>query len=121
MVVSLVVEDEALVRLVAEMTIQDCGYQILSASDADEALLLLRSSHQIDALFTDVYLKTAIHGGCEIARQAIALRPNLRILYTTGNSITDQMKSLFVKSSHFLPKPYTEQQLQDSIQKLLVA
>ena len=43
MVVVLIVEDEALIRLVAEMTIQDCGYQILSARDVDEALLLLRS------------------------------------------------------------------------------
>jgi CheY-like chemotaxis protein len=119
MVVVLIVEDEALVRLVAEMTIQDCGYQILSARDVDEALLLLRSSRQIDALFTDIHLKAAIHGGCDLARQAIALRPNLRILYTTGSSVTDQMKSLFVKSSHFLPKPYTDQQLQDSIQNLL--
>ncbi|MFI5001563.1 MAG: response regulator [Reyranellales bacterium] len=121
MAVILIVEDEVLIRLVAEMTIRDRGHETLSAGDVDEALALLRSSPQIDALFTDIYLKTEIHGGCDLARQAIALRPDLRVLYTSGNSVTDQMKSQFVQNSHFLPKPYTDHQLQDSIQSLLAA
>jgi hypothetical protein len=45
----------------------------------------------------------------------------LRVLYTTGNSITDKMKALFVEGAHFLPKPYVEQQLQDSMEGLLAA
>ena len=76
----------------------------------------LRSPQHIDALFTDIYLKEAVHGGCDLALQAIALRPNLRVLYTTGNSITDKMKALFVEGTHFLRKPYTQHQLQDSVE-----
>lgn len=121
MAVILIVEDDVFIREIAEVMIQDWGHHTLSASDADEALSLLRSSQHIDALFTDIYLKTAVHGGCDLATQAIRLRPKLRVLYTTGNAITDKMKALFVEGTHFLPKPYTQHQLQNSVEGLLAA
>jgi FixJ family two-component response regulator len=43
------------------------------------------------------------------------------VLYTTGNTINDKMKTLFVEGAHFLQKPYTQHQLQDSVEKLLAA
>ena len=121
MAVILIVEDDGFLRDDAETMIQDWGHEILSASDVDEALSLLRSSQPIDALFTDISLKTAVLGGCELADQAIKLRPKLRVLYTTGNPINDKMKALFVEGAHFLQKPYTHLQLQNSVEKLLAA
>jgi CheY-like chemotaxis protein len=88
MAVILIVENDVFIREIAEMMIQDWGHQTLAASDVDEALLILRSPQSTDAMFTDIYLKTAVLGGCELAHQAIALRPNLRMFYTTGNSMT---------------------------------
>ena len=121
MAVILIVEDDAFTRDMAEMMIQDWGHHTLLASDVDEALSLLRSPQHIDALFTDIYLKTAVLGGCDLARQATELRPELRVLYTTGNTVTDQMKALFVKGTHCLVKPYAEHQLQASVENLLAA
>lgn len=121
MAVILIVEDDVFIREVAEMMIQDWGHQTLAAYDVDEALILLRSPQPIDAMFTDIYLKTAVHGGCELAYQAIALRPELRVLYTTGNNITDEMKALLVEGTHFLRKPYTQLQLQTSVAEMLAA
>ena len=115
----LIVEDDGFLRDDAETMIQDWGHDILSAGDVDEALLLLRSPQQIDVLFTDVYLKKAVLGGFELADQAIKLRLNLRVLYTTGNTINDKMKKLFVDGAHFLQKPYTRFQLQSSVEVLL--
>jgi CheY-like chemotaxis protein len=117
----LIVEDDAFIRELAEMTIQDWGYDTLSASDADEALIFLRSPQVIDALFTDIYLKTAVLGGCELAHQAIELRPRMRVLYTTGNYVTDKIKARFVEGMQCLRKPYTPHQLQDSLEELLTA
>ena len=121
MSVILIVEDDVFLRDDAEMMIQDWGHDTLSASDVDEALSLLRSPQQIDALFTDIYLKNAVHGGYELAHQAIKLRLNLRVLYTTGHTINDKMKTLFVDGAHFLQKPYTQHQLQNSVKALLAA
>ena len=117
----LIVEDDAFIREFAVMMIQDWGHQTLSAGTMDEALSLLRSPQRIDALFTDIYLQTAMFGGCELAHQAIELRPSLRVLYTTGNTVTGKMKSLFAQGTHFLPKPYAAQQLQDSVADMLAA
>jgi CheY-like chemotaxis protein len=121
MAVILIVEDDVFIRQVAQMMIEGWGHHTLSASDVAEALSLLRSPQHIDALFTDIHLKTDVLGGCELARQAIKLRPNLRVLYTTGNSITNKLKALFLEGTDFLRKPYTQSQLQDSVEDLLAA
>jgi CheY-like chemotaxis protein len=121
MAVILVVEDSVLIRESAVMLIRDWGYETLSASDADEALVLLRSPAQIDALFTDIHLKKAVIGGCGLAREAIALRPTLRVLYTTGNTVTDEMTALFLAGTYCLPKPYSPDQLQGSVERMLAA
>jgi CheY-like chemotaxis protein len=119
MAVILIVEDDGFLRDDAETMIQGWGHDILSASDVDEALALLRSAQPIDALFTDIYLKKLIHGGYELAHQAIKLRLNLRVLYTTGNAINEETRTMFVDGAHFLQKPYTRFQLQHSVDELL--
>jgi len=119
MAVILIVEDEVFTREIAEMMIRDWGHETLVASDVDEALFHLRSPQRIDAMFTDIYLKNAILGGCDLAREAVKLRPMLRVLYTTGNFVTEQMKALFVDGMGCLSKPYTEQQLQGSFAHML--
>jgi CheY-like chemotaxis protein len=121
MSVVLVVEDEAFIREVAVMMAEDWGYTVLAASDVESALALLRSPHEIDVLFTDIYLKAAVFGGCDLAREAIKIRPNLRVLYTTGNSATEKLKALFVDGSQFIGKPYTPRQLEGSIKALVSA
>jgi CheY-like chemotaxis protein len=117
----LIVEDDAFIRELAAMTIQDWGHRTLSAGNVEEALALLLAPGCIDALFTDIYLKTSVFGGCELAQQAIALRPKLRVLYTTGNFVTDRMKALFVKGTQCLRKPYTPHQLHNCFATLLAA
>ena len=121
MAVILVVEDDVFIRQIAEMMMQDWGHEVLSAGDPDEALAILRSGQHIDALFTDIYLGNSVLGGCELAHQAIALRPDLRVLYTTGNLVTEKMKALFVAGTQFLRKPYTQYQLHDSVAAMLAA
>jgi len=83
-----------------------------------EALLFLRSDQHVDALVADIRLRTEPLGGLELARQAVRLRPQLRVLYTTGSSI-NKFSDLFVDGAHFLQKPYTQSQLRQSIEQLL--
>jgi CheY-like chemotaxis protein len=117
----LIVEDDAFIRLIAELIVKELGHSTLLASDIDEAISHLRSSQHIDVLVTDIRLKTAVVGGCELAHQAIKLRPKLRVLYTSGSFSTDKMTALFVEGAHFLQKPYSKPQLQNSVDELLAA
>ena len=114
--VILIVEDDVFIREMAEGMISDGGHEVLSASDVDEALVHLRSLAPIDALFTDIYLKTAVVGGCDLAREAVRIRPELRVLYTTGNSINEKLKALFLDGMQCLRKPYTQLQLQGCVE-----
>lgn len=121
MAVILIVEDDVFIRHSAETVIQDWGYQTLAAGDVGEALAILRSAQPIDGLFTDIYLKKEMLGGCDLAREAIKLRPGLRVLYTTGNIVTDTMNAMFVEGMHCLRKPYADHQLRASLEGMLAA
>jgi DNA-binding NtrC family response regulator len=105
MAVVLVVEDEDQVRVLAESYLEQQGHQVA----------LLRQSPAVDLLFTDLDLKGDIHAGIELAKAAIKLCPQLRVLYTTGRAITDGMKTRFVSGSATLAKPYTVDELRDSM------
>jgi len=121
MAVVLVVEDDPFIRDFTQMAVEDCGYDTLLAADLDEALELLRSSQKIDVLFTDIYLKTLKYGGCDLAQQAIKLRPNLRVLYATGNIVSKEMEALFLEGTECLRKPYADQALRRSLEVMVAA
>jgi CheY-like chemotaxis protein len=115
----LIVEDELFTREIAMMMAEDWGYHPVSATDVSEAMAILRSSHQMSVLFTDIYLKADVHGGCDIAREAMKLRPSLRVLYTTGNAASEKLKEQFVAGAHFIPKPYSPDQLKSALENLI--
>jgi len=68
------------------------------ASDVDEALTILRSPQHIDALFTDIYLKTAVLGGATWAPGNRASAEFACALHHR-NSVTDKMKALLPKGT----------------------
>ena len=115
----LIVEDELFVRGTAEFTIEDLGHDTLLACDVREALSHLNSSRRIDALFVDMRLSATALAGYEIANEAIRLRPGLRVLYTSGSLLTDDMTDRFVSGGQFLQKPYSPAQLEFSVGALL--
>jgi PAS domain S-box-containing protein len=81
----LVVEDDADVRTYSIELLRELGYQVLEAQDAASALALLATpaADQIALLFTDVVLPGGMTGA-DLAREALSLRPTLKVLFTTG-------------------------------------
>ena len=114
----LLVEDEPTVRALAESIIEALGYLILSAANAREAIALFQQDEPIDILFTDINLPDGSDAidGLELARKAVELCPDLRVIYTTGHGQTDGMTARFVEDATFLPKPYTVKQLTEAVQ-----
>jgi DNA-binding NtrC family response regulator len=107
MAIVLVVEDEEQVRVLAESYLQEHGHETISAATVDEALAVLEVGEPIDLLFTDLGLKDDLQAGLKLAKTATERRPGLKVLYTTGQAITDGMKVMMVEGSALLPKPYT--------------
>jgi CheY-like chemotaxis protein len=118
MALVLIVEDDALVRDVADGIVQDSNHRTLLAGDPDEALVLLRGPGTIDVMFTDIRLKEALHGGCDLARQARELRPDIGIIYTTGH-FDEGLRSLLLPGAPILLKPYSHAQLTELLTGLL--
>jgi signal transduction histidine kinase len=79
----LLVEDDTLVRRYVEQQLRSLGYRVVSAGSGPEALTLLQASQDIDILFTDIVMPGGMSGR-ELAEAALAARPDLRVLYTSG-------------------------------------
>lgn len=119
MAVILIVEDEVFIRQAAEWALEDEGHTPLMAANLADALSHLNGAEPIDALFVDIRLSTLSSGGYDVANQAIGIRPGLRVLYTSGRPLTDDMSDLFVGGGRFLQKPYSPAQLASSVAELL--
>ena len=113
----LVAEDEPTVRTLAESIIAEFGCETFSAANAREALAVLDDGALITLLFTDINMPDGSDGldGLELARRAVEIRPDLRVIYTTGGGLTDGMTALFVEGGTFLPKPFSREQLIEAI------
>lgn len=81
----LLVEDDDRVRASTGLVLRRCGYRVLDAQNAGEALLIgKRTASRIDLLITDLVLPRV--GGMELAEELQASRPEMRILFISGNS-----------------------------------
>src|ERR1700684_814641 len=82
----LLVDDDPHVRLLLERLLTGAGYTVHSTGDASEALALIEQrGGALDLMLTDVMLGE-VHGG-ELARRALAVAPQLRVVYTSGFSL----------------------------------
>lgn len=79
----LVVEDDPLVRRFSTQQLGTMGYKVLAAEHAARALEILQSGEHIDLLFTDVVMPGGM-GGRELAQKALEIKPDLKVLYTSG-------------------------------------
>ena len=116
--VVLLVEDNAEVRAYSLMILTELGYQVVEAVDAESALAVLRSSQRVDLLFTDVVLPGK--SGRVLADKAAALRPGLKVLYTTGysrNAIVHHGR--LDAGVQLITKPFTLEQLAARVRDVL--
>ena len=104
----LVVEDNEGVREYARMALEEAGYAVLEATDAEAALTVLADGVQIDLLFTDVVLGSGANGR-ELADQVAARGHQIPVLFTTGytrNAIVHNGR--LDPGVELLEKPYTQ-------------
>ncbi|WP_184201821.1 response regulator [Polymorphobacter multimanifer] len=110
----LIVEDEALVMIIAQEELEDAGFLVLTACDADEAMRHLESDARIDVLFTDIRFPGALDGWA-VAQRARAFRPGIRVVYATGYSAS---RPDSVPDSVLFIKPYRLSDIIDAIRRL---
>ncbi|RMH14825.1 MAG: response regulator [Gemmatimonadetes bacterium] len=115
----LLVEDETMVRLLAERVLRQQGYNVLSAGDAMEAIQTAgQYEGHIDLLLTDVVMPTI--SGRELAETLLQHRPDTVVLYMSGYTDDTVVKhGVLARETHFLHKPFTPAGLLTKVREVL--
>jgi CheY-like chemotaxis protein len=100
--VVLVVEDESILRCAVAQALRDAGFDVVERGTADEAVTYAGGGGRVDVVFTDIQLPGRLNGW-DVAEHFRAVRPEVRIIYTSGNSVD---RSRRVANSLFFDKPY---------------
>jgi two-component system, response regulator PdtaR len=101
----LIVEDEALVRLLGVGMFADAGFRPIEAVNGDEALELLEANSQVQLLFTDVEMPGAVDG-LALARQVRDRWPHIGIIVVSAQSMPQHGE--LPADCRFYRKPYDE-------------
>lgn len=106
---ALIVDDNPIARAAAVDLFADLGFRVLDCYNGSTALHLLGGDAGIGVLFADVRMPGMT--GPELAQAALALRPDLRVVLTSGYVDASTLPS----EVPFVPKPWTVEQVVDAI------
>jgi CheY-like chemotaxis protein len=115
----LVVEDDPNVQATVVGMLSELGYQVLRADNAEVALAVLKAGVRCDLLFTDVVMPGKLKT-TDMVRQAKALQPALKVLYTSGytqNAIIHGGR--LDPGVELLSKPYRREKLASKVRQML--
>ncbi len=114
----LVVEDDERVRTYTVEALREFGYTVLHAASGPEALRMIERGQDVTLLFTDIVMPDMT--GRELADLALALRPALKVLYTTGytrNAVVHN--GVLDPGTNFIAKPFGVEQLAAKVRDVL--
>ena len=113
----LLVEDEPMVRTVAERALTRHGYSVVTANNGQEALEILDRGDEFALLISDVVMPEM--DGPTMVREARKSRPDLPVLFMSGYAEEQLRKSIDIDKVAFLPKPFSVQELAEAARKAL--
>ncbi|AMJ63718.1 response regulator [Bosea sp. PAMC 26642] len=110
----LVVEDEPLIRMNAVSMIEDAGFEVIEAVNADDAIVLLETRPEISIVFTDIEMPGSMDG----LKLAHAIRhrwPPVVLIIASGR-VTPRANEM-PTDTVFLRKPYSEAMVGQALRK----
>ena len=112
----LLVEDEDMVRAVAERALARNGYTVVTAANGEAALEILETRKDIDMIVSDVVMP--VMDGPTMVRQARIDFPTMPILFMSGYAEEQLRKMIDLDNIAFLPKPFSVQQLAEAVRDI---
>jgi two-component system cell cycle sensor histidine kinase/response regulator CckA len=114
----LLVEDEPMVRNVAERALTRHGYTVITADNGEDALEIVAKNEPIDLLISDVVMPGM--DGPTMVREARKSRPELKILFMSGYAEEQLRKSIDIENVNFLPKPFSVTELAEAARRAVM-
>jgi CheY-like chemotaxis protein len=100
------------------MRLSNAGYTVLEAANGSEALGMLFAHPEIELLFTDIIMPGGMTGD-ELAKHARALRPDIKVLFTSGYAEPSIAGRELTERGSWLKKPYSARELATRLRQLL--
>lgn len=113
----LLVEDEDMVRAVAQRALSRQGYQVTPARDGDEGLAAVEDGGAFDLVVSDVVMPG--RDGPSMVRAIRELRPELPILFMSGYAEEQLRREIDLPAVHFLAKPFSVTQIAEAVGEVL--
>lgn len=114
----LIVDDDELVRPSVVSLIESLGYRVIAAASGREALDILRQDTRVDLLFTDLFMPGGMHGP-QLVAEARRLRPDLKVLYTSGYLNYSVLRRGLDPGIGRVSKPYWPDELAAKLREVL--
>ncbi|TQX85781.1 MULTISPECIES: PAS domain-containing sensor histidine kinase [unclassified Rhizobium] len=114
----LVAEDDPRVRRIVVARLEEAGYRVLEAANGPDALTLFEKTPDIALILTDIAMPGGMTGD-ELAERARLLRPDVRILFTSGYASPQIAEGEMSNDASWLKKPYTARELAVRLRELL--
>jgi DNA-binding NtrC family response regulator len=111
----LLVEDEVLIRLMVADELRSQGIQVLEASDAEEAMTVLKSELAVHMLFTDIRMPGRMDG-MALARFTREHYPHIKLVVASSQLSAEAVQGL---ADEFIPKPFDLPRTITKIERLL--
>jgi CheY-like chemotaxis protein len=113
--VILIVEDEFLLRMDSAEMIENAGFEVIQAGNADEAIAVLQARPAIHVVFTDIQMPGSMDG-LKLARFVRDRWPPIKIIATSG--LVKVGAEDLPAGTVFLPKPYRGAQVVATLREI---
>lgn len=115
----LVVEDVVLVRMLLAQTLRERGFQVVEASNGEEAVRLIEAGFGVEVVLSDVHMPGARLDGLGLARWIQAHRPHLKVILGSGVVSELDPADANLHEGPLLQKPYKHDELERRLRAAL--
>ncbi len=113
----LLVEDEDMVRIVAERALTRAGYEITACANGEEGLAAIEEGGEFDVVVSDVVMPGM--DGPAMVRAIRALKPGMPVLFMSGYAEEQLRRDIDIADMHFIAKPFSVAAIGDKVGAVL--
>ena len=113
----LLVEDEDMVRAVAERALARAGYEITACSGGEEGLAAIAQGAEFDLVVSDVVMPGM--DGPAMVREIRSQRPEIPVLFMSGYAEESLRSEIDIPNMHFIPKPFSVAGISDKVSAVM--
>ncbi|AWW75077.1 hybrid sensor histidine kinase/response regulator [Erythrobacter sp. KY5] len=115
----LLVEDEDMVRVVAERALSRAGFQVTPCAGGEEGLAAIEGEDGFDLVVSDVVMPGM--DGPAMVREIRKARPDIPVLFMSGYAEESLRKDIDIPNMHFIPKPFSVAAISDKVGEVMRA